>query len=199
MNDIHSEKDIAKEKDFNRFLDVFRNLMERGRGSDSEERSFQAIDVMYSILALTSNEKPLRSIFKKLAQERGVHQKFFEKWAENRIWRVECTLCQDGVRGGTAAALHFPEICYCRCDAGQKKKNKDEEDALKREVYSCDWCGIDSPAAGSIGGNWKTITEPSTTNKSIHLCGTCVTARQAALEMVETKCSEARREREAQK
>lgn len=46
---------------------------------------------------------------------------------------------------------------------------------VARQVYSCDWCEVDSPRPGFIGDRWSNSQDPS--GKDIHLCPTCTQER----------------------
>lgn len=48
----------------------------------------QAIDWAYGNLACSTNHKPVRECFLKLALERGVSQGEFDRWAADKEWKA---------------------------------------------------------------------------------------------------------------
>lgn len=50
-----------------------------------------------------------------------------------------------------------------------------------RQVYSCDWCCVDSPSSGYVGGDWRVVARPADGEK-LHMCPECFTAGCAAWE-----------------
>jgi hypothetical protein len=51
----------------------------------------------------------------------------------------------------------------------------------ERKIFSCDWCGVDSPSPGFVGELWKRF---DSVEYGTHewLCEKCVAARVAALD-----------------
>jgi len=57
----------------------------------------------------------------------------------------------------------------------------------ERKVYSCDWCGVDSPSPGFIGDTWKIIADPENGSK-VCLCGECIKVTVIAWREVRERC-----------
>jgi hypothetical protein len=53
----------------------------------ADERTIQRLNFAYGNLACSTNHKPSRDAFKKLAQEQGWSETRFDLWAEGRTWR----------------------------------------------------------------------------------------------------------------
>ena len=55
---------------------------------------------------------------------------------------------------------------------------------MKSDVYSCDWCYVEAPSRGSVGGDWKVFPQGSGDKVSVHhLYLDCSEAREAAIEL----------------
>lgn len=60
-----------------------------------------------------------------------------------------------------------------------------------RQVYSCDWCNVDSSSAGSIGSMWKVTVLPTKGgDKKAILCEECGSAVERAVETCRQQCAE---------
>ncbi len=43
-----------------------------------------------------------------------------------------------------------------------------------RQIYSCDWCCVDSKNVGSIDDDWRIVPSPTlTATEKLYLCGMC--------------------------
>jgi hypothetical protein len=66
-------------------------LMEQVRAlppMTAKQREAQTLDFVYGNLAASTNHRPVRDVFAKLATERwGWSAEKFDKWAEGRTWR----------------------------------------------------------------------------------------------------------------
>lgn len=51
-----------------------------------EEKDLQAIDWIWGQLACSTNHKPRREVFKKMALARGWTEERFDKWADTKEW-----------------------------------------------------------------------------------------------------------------
>lgn len=54
-----------------------------------------------------------------------------------------------------------------------------------RRVYSCDWCGEDSPTPGFIGPNWQHVAGPIVNGREVVVCYDCFKMAAAAVKEVE--------------
>ena len=69
--------------------DRINRLMQQAKSlppPDDIDRAWQAISFSYSNLALTSNHRPRRDVFRKLAVERGIAGDDFDRWADGKEW-----------------------------------------------------------------------------------------------------------------
>jgi hypothetical protein len=58
----------------------------------AEEREAQTLDFVYGNLATSTNHRPVRDAFAKIAAERyGWSAEHFDKWVEGRTWRSAAT------------------------------------------------------------------------------------------------------------
>jgi hypothetical protein len=64
-------------------------LMASLRPMTEEEAFAQKLDFVYGNLACTTNHKPSRAVFAKIAREHGWTHEQFEKWAEKRKWGLD--------------------------------------------------------------------------------------------------------------
>lgn len=53
----------------------------------------------------------------------------------------------------------------------------------QRIIYSCDWCGVDAPKSGCVGGGWSPKVD--TPRGPRCLCAACVTRLEQAINLCE--------------